>query len=76
VFGAAAMVGATYFFNPTLFVDINYMFARTGTNTSTFSSPFTNPNGTGGTTNQGTMNGTAAARTTTQAVTVTIDRLF
>jgi hypothetical protein len=76
VFGGAAMVGATYFLDLSWFVDVNYMFARTGTNTSTFSSPFTNPNSTGGTTNQGMMNGTAAARTTTQAVTVTINKLF
>jgi hypothetical protein len=76
VWGGAAMVGATYFLDPTWFVDVNYMFARSASNTASFSGPFTNPNGTGGTTNQGTMNGTATARTTNQAVTVTINKLF
>ncbi|MGM4906575.1 outer membrane protein [Tardiphaga sp. 866_E4_N2_1] len=76
VLGGAAMVGATYFLDPTWFVDVNYMFAMTENNTANYASPFTNPNGTGGTTNQGTMVGTAAARTQTQAITVTINKLF
>ncbi|HEY8332860.1 MAG TPA: hypothetical protein VIQ05_03615 [Tardiphaga sp.] len=76
VLGGAAMVGVTYFLDPTWFIDVNYMFAMTGNNTASYASPFTNPNGTGGTTNQGTMVGTATARTQTQAVTVTINKLF
>ena len=76
VLGGAAMVGATYFIDPTWFVDVNYMYAMTENNTASYSSPFTNPNGTGGTTNQGTLNGTATARTSSQAITVTINKLF
>jgi hypothetical protein len=76
VWGGAAVVGATYFIDPTWFVDANYTFAMTGNHTSNFSSPFTNPNGTNGTTIAGTLVGTSAHQVTTQAVTVTINKLF
>jgi hypothetical protein len=76
VYGGAAVVGATYFFDPSWFLDFSYTFAMTANKTSNYTSPFTNPNGTNGSTNVGTMVGTSAGRVITQAVTVTINKAF
>jgi opacity protein-like surface antigen len=76
VWGGAAMVGASYFLDRSWFLDFNYTWARTASQNSRYFSPFSNPNGTNGTTILGTLNGTTAQQVTTQAVTVSINRAF
>jgi hypothetical protein len=76
VFGGAGMVGATYFFDASWFVDFNYMAVVTAKHTSNYYSPFYNPNGTGGSTVVGTLIGSTTSRVITQAVAVTINKAF
>jgi hypothetical protein len=76
VYGGAAVVGATYFFDRSWFLDISYTFAMTANQTNNFAGPFTNPNGSNGSTITGTMVGTSSGRVMTQAVTATINRAF
>jgi opacity protein-like surface antigen len=72
VYGGAATVGASYFLSQSWFIDVNY----TGNNTSSFSDPFTNSNGTNGSTTVGTMVGTSAGKLITQGITATINKTF
>jgi hypothetical protein len=76
VWGGAAVVGGTYFFDRSWFIDVNYTFAMTADKTSDYFSPFTNPNGTNGTTITGTLVGNSTARIITQGITVTINKVF
>jgi hypothetical protein len=76
VYGGAAVVGATYFFDRSWFLDVSYTFAMTTNRTANFSSPFTNPNGSNGSTITGTLVGTSSAKEITQAVAVTLNRAF
>jgi hypothetical protein len=75
-YGGAATVGASYFLSQSWFIDVNYTFAMTGNNTSSFSGPFTNPNGTNGSTTVGTMVGTSAGKLITQGIMATINKTF
>ncbi len=50
VLGGAAVIGATYFLDPSWFVDVRYMYAMTGKPTINYPATFTNPNGVNGTT--------------------------
>ncbi len=74
VYGGAAMVGATYFFDQSWFLDVSYSVAMTANQTSYYFSPFTNPNGTNGSTIVGTLVGNTSGRVMTQAITVTINK--
>jgi hypothetical protein len=76
VYGGAATIGASYFLGQSWFIDVNYTFAMTGNNTSGFSGPFTNPNGTNGSTTVGTMVGTSAGKLITQGIAATINKTF
>lgn len=76
VFGGAAVIGATYFFDRSWFLDVSYTFAMTANHTSNFSSPFTNPNGTGGSVITGTLVGSSSEKVTTQSFTVSINKAF
>ena len=76
VFGGAATVGASYFLDRSWFIDLNYTFAMTEHHVSSFSGPFTNPNGANGTTTVGTMVGTSAGSLITQGIVATINRTF
>ena len=76
VFGGAAMIGATYFFDPSWFVDARYMYAMTSKPTINFPATFTNPNGVNGTTIVGSGYTTASGSVITQGITVTINKLF
>jgi hypothetical protein len=76
VYGGAATIGASYFLGQSWFIDVNYTFAATGNNTSSFSGPFTNANGTNGSTTVGTMVGTSAGRLITQGIAATINKTF
>lgn len=76
VYGGAATVGGTYFLDASWFLDFSYTFAMTQNNNNDYFSPFTNPNGTGGSTIEGTLVGTTSGKVTTQSVTVSINRAF
>jgi hypothetical protein len=74
VYGGAAVIGATYFFGPTWFLDFSYTFAITGNHTNNYASPFTNPNGTNGSTILGTLVGISSGTVTTQSFTISINK--
>lgn len=76
VFGGTAMVGATYFLDRSWFLDFSYAYGITGNQTASFSSPFTNPNGSNGSTITGTLVGTSAGKVITQGVTASINKAF
>jgi hypothetical protein len=76
VYGGAAVVGATYFLDPSWFIDFSYTFAMTANQTSNYSSPFTNPNGTNGSTIVGTLVGTSSGKVITQGVTASVNKAF
>jgi opacity protein-like surface antigen len=76
VFGGTAMVGATYFFSSSWFLDVNYSCAMTGNKTFNYSSPFTNPNGLAGTTITGTLVGNSTGNVITQGVMATLNMIF
>jgi len=70
--GGAAMVGVTYFFTPTWFVDLNYTYAFTQGHTSNFASPFIDHSST----SVGTLVGNSAWTAQTQRLGLTINRAF
>ena len=74
--GGALIVGATYFFSRSWFLDLAYMYARTGNQTFNYSSTFTNPNGPNNTTASGTLVGSSSGRVDTDAVIVTLSWAF
>lgn len=76
VYGGSAMVGATYFFDQSWFLDVSYSVAMTANQTSYYFSPFTNPNGSNGSTVIGTLVGNTTGSVITQGVTVTVNRAF
>ena len=76
VWGGAVMIGATYFFDKSWFVDVNYKIGVTAQHTDNYYAPFTNPNGTGGTNIVGTLVGSSSGNATTQAISVTLNRAF
>jgi len=76
VYGGAATIGATYFFDRSWFLDINYTYAMTRNHTVDFSGTFNNPNGLNNTTLTGTLVGNSTWKVITQGVAVTINRLF
>jgi hypothetical protein len=76
VYGGAATVGLTYFLDPSWFLDFSYTFAMTADQTLGFSGPFSNPNGSNGSTITGTMVGTSSGKVITQGVTATINKAF
>jgi hypothetical protein len=69
VAGGAASLGATYFLNPSWFLDFSYTYDATAKQTSNYFSTFANAAGT----ESGTLSGTSAGTVATQAVTVTIN---
>jgi opacity protein-like surface antigen len=70
--GGAAVVGVTYFFTPTWFLDLNYTYAFTQGHTSTFASPFIDHSST----SVGTLVGNSAWTAQTQRVGLTINKVF
>jgi opacity protein-like surface antigen len=70
--GGAAMVGVTYFFTPTWFVDLNYTYAFTQGHTSNFASPFIDHSST----SVGTLVGNSAWTAQTQRLGLTINKAF
>src|SRR5215470_5015713 len=76
VWGGALIVGGSYFFTPSWFLDVSYMYARTKKQTFNYSSTFTNPNGPNNTTQTGTLVGSSSGRAETNTVIVTISKAF
>ena len=76
VIGGAAVVGTTYFFNPSWFLDFGYTFTITSNQTSNYSSPFSNSQGAQGSTINGMLVGSSTGRMITHGVGVTINRAF
>lgn len=68
-------MGATYFFDPSWFVDVSYTYARTQRYKGDYSSTFENP-GDDGRLTEGTLVGDPSARVVTQAVAVTMNWAF
>ncbi len=76
VIGGAAMVGATYFFDPSWFLDVRYVYGMTSKPTVTYPATFTNPNGVNGTTITGSGYTTTSGRVITQGIGFTINKMF
>jgi len=73
--GAAATAGMMYFFNPHLFLDVNYIYSNTGSVNTRVQSPFNNPgNGTYAT--SGTLIGTYTANLSSQMITLSLNWAF
>jgi opacity protein-like surface antigen len=75
LFGGVAMVGATYFINPTWFVDLSYSYSMTGTKKSSWGGPWSDtlPNGSA---RIGNNAGTSSGSVSTQAFSVSINAAF
>jgi hypothetical protein len=76
VYGGAAVVGVTYFFDPSWFLDVNYTAGVTSNQVGNYAGPFYNPNGADGTTTLGMLTGNSSGKVITQAVTVTLNKAF
>lgn len=74
VFGGAVIVGATYFFDPSWFLDASYTYATTVNKTSNYSGPFSSS--TDGFDDTGILSGTYSGNTAIQSVTLTINKAF
>ena len=75
LFGGVAMVGATYFINPTWFLDLSYSYSMTGTKKSSWSGPWSDtlPDGSA---RIGNNAGTSSGSVGTQAFSVSINAAF
>jgi hypothetical protein len=76
VYGGAVMVGGTYFFAPTWFLDLSYIFGVTTPQDASFVGPFTNPNGTNGKLTTGTAIVNPSGTVMTHAIMLTINKTF
>jgi hypothetical protein len=72
VWGGAAQLGATYFLDPTWFLDVNYTYSMTANQSGSYEAPFTNYT----MTEVGTLSGTSTGRVIAQALTVSINKTF
>lgn len=77
LFGGVAMLGATYFIDPTWFVDISYTYSMTGTKTSGWGGSWTDTDiSRSYVTRTGTNTGTSSGSVNTQALVITINKAF
>jgi opacity protein-like surface antigen len=77
LFGGVAMLGATYFIDPTWFMDISYTYSITGTKTSRWGGPWTDTDiARASVTRTGTNTGTSAGSVNIQALMLTINKVF
>ncbi|MGQ3892091.1 outer membrane protein [Legionella sp. CNM-4043-24] len=76
--GGAAQLGMTYFISPTWFVDASYTYAMTGNNETPHKQAFTNSSSVGSTayTTSGTLFTKDTMRVGTQALTLSINKVF
>lgn len=77
LFGGVAMVGATYFIDPSWFVDISYSYSMTGTKTSSWGGPWTDTDTErDDVTRTGTNTGTSSGSVNIQALAISINKAF
>ena len=77
LYGGVAMLGATYFIDPTWFVDISYTYSMTGTKTSSWGGPWTDTDiARSYVTRTGTNTGTSSGSVSTQALVISINKAF
>ena len=77
LYGGVAMLGATYFIDPTWFVDISYTYSMTGTKTSSWGGPWTDTDiSRSYVTRTGTNTGTSSGSVSTQALVISINKAF
>ncbi|MDP3560386.1 MAG: hypothetical protein Q8R79_08595 [Legionellaceae bacterium] len=77
LFGGVAMLGATYFIDPTWFLDISYTYSMTGTKTSRWGGPWTDTDiARGYVSRSGTNTGTSSGSVNVQALVITINKAF
>jgi hypothetical protein len=74
VLGAAATIGGTYYIDRSWFIDANYTYGITKTQTTAFTGPFASA--TDGYTDTGILSGNYTGRIVTQAVAVSINKAF
>jgi hypothetical protein len=74
VHGSAAVAGATYFFDASWFLDLNYSYVVTRIQTTNFSAPFASS--TSGYVDTGILSGNYSGRVITQALTISINKAF
>ena len=72
VWGGAMQIGATYFLDPTWFLDLNYTYSMTANQTGSYEAPFTNSS----MTEVGTLSGNSTGRVIAQALTLSINKTF
>ncbi|MDX2346004.1 MAG: hypothetical protein QNK11_03930 [Legionella sp.] len=75
VWGGVAQLGMTYVFKPTWFLDMNYTYAITGKNSTSYAKTFSNISTLSGDINRGTLKGTATNQVIAQALIVTINKV-
>lgn len=77
LFGGVAMIGATYFIDPTWFVDISYTYSMTETKTSGWGGPWIDTDiARSYVTRTGTNTGTSSGSVNIQALMITINKAF
>lgn len=76
LFGGVAMLGATYFINPTWFVDLSYSYAMTGTKKSSWGGPWSDTLVVNNSVRIGNNAGTSSGSVNTQAFSVSINAAF
>ena len=74
VWGGAAQIGMNYFLSPSWFVDVNYTFAMSASFDINYSDRFSNPSD--GTTTTGLAHLDTSQRVTSQAFSVSINKVF
>jgi hypothetical protein len=74
--GGAVIVGGTYFFDRSWFVDLSYTPTRTRSQTFNYASTFSNPSGPNNTTTTGSLVGSSSGNVYSQAVVLTIGKAF
>ncbi len=77
LFGGAAMVGSTYFIDPSWFIDMSYTYSITGTKTSRWGGTWTdNDIARSYVTRTGMNSGTSTGSVNIQALVITINKAF
>lgn len=74
VVGGAAMVGVTYYFDKSWFLDLNYTYAMTPSNTANYNGTFYNPDP--NRTYSGSLIGNSKGTTSTQSITLLLSKTF
>jgi hypothetical protein len=74
VYGAVAVIGATYFLDQSWFLDFGYAYGMTKVQTNDFAGPFSST--TSGYVDSGILSGNYSGRVITQSATISINKAF